>query len=271
VSTSDLIEITSVDALAAWQGPILQLFETTYGRQIAAAEWEWFYLRNPTGPACVCLYIEDGELLGHYSTIPTWLRKGDAPVYAHRSMTTMVHPKAQGRGLFTTLATRAYGRLEQEGVALVYGFPNQNSAGTFGRSLGWTLPPIDIVADLTGRQIQTSADLSFALTDDAGLHWDMENTAQTQWRLARPGAKARYRQGLVVKSYEGRPNLLHLDRDGLAALKLETLYRVLVPQGLRNEIPADSRVFDYQFGYRVFDDPTAPDIFLRELILSDVF
>lgn len=271
MASTGFVDISSKEELASWQTRILQLFEITYGRPLPASEWEWFYLRNPIGPAQASLYVEDGHLLGHYATIPTLLRHGNMSVCAHRSMTTMVHPKAQGRGVFRALAQRVYERLELYDVPLVYGFPNQNSARTFHRSLGWTLPAADLVVDLTGKQIQNRTEVAEALTAGNGLRWDMDHTSQRHWRLARPDVRMVYKDGLMLRWHNGRKNILYIDQRGLRALDPDVIYRVLIPNRAREHLSVTELAFEYQFGYRQLSGPSVAADFHRELVLSDVF
>ena len=265
------VDITSREELRGWAEQIFSLYLTVYDRPLHRGVWSWFYADNPIGDPMVSLYVQDGKLVGHYATVPTRLLIDGESVVAHRSMTTMVHPDMRGRGLFYSLACRAYEYLETAGIPLVYGFPNRNSAPVFAGRLGWTLPPPDTVVDLTGDQITSNPDLTAVLTERGDICWDTQDSVQHAWRLANPAEPAVATGGLIIKPYGGRPNLLHAAPGALGCLVPEETYRLLARADLAALLPDAAKVFNYQFGYRVFGQPDAADLFKRELILSDVF
>jgi hypothetical protein len=257
--------------LLDWAERISDLYAAVYGKPLDRRVWSWFYIDNPNGDPVVRLYIEGGRLVGHYATIPTRLIIDGRPAMGHRSMTTMVHPDLRGRGLFYELASRAYETLEAMEVPVVYGFPNQNSAPIFAGRLGWILPAPDVVADLSGAQIRASGRLASMVSGPQDVRWDSQDDAQMQWRIRHPTESAAQTAGLVVKLYAGRRNLLHAEGFGLENLQADEIYRLLVPEPVAAELPAEARAFNYQFGYRCFGQAKRSDQFKRELILSDVF
>jgi GNAT superfamily N-acetyltransferase len=79
----------------------------------------------------------DGTVKAIYAVFPAWMKLGSDRVLATQSLDTLTDKEYRGKGLFVCLAERLYSRLGQQGAALVYGFPNANSARGFFSKLGW--------------------------------------------------------------------------------------------------------------------------------------
>ena len=83
-----------------------------------------------------------------YGVFPVRLYLDHAEVLAAQSGDTMTHPNHRGKGLFIALAQKTYTVAAQEGIQLVFGFPNRNSYPGFVKKLGWqhpyTMAAIDI-------------------------------------------------------------------------------------------------------------------------------
>ena len=75
-----------------------------------------------------------------YGVFPVRLFLNNAEVLAAQSGDTMTHPNHRGKGLFVALAQKTYAIAAQEGIQLVFGFPNQNSYPGFVKKLGWQHP-----------------------------------------------------------------------------------------------------------------------------------
>lgn len=98
----------------------------------------WQYLNGVAGPATVCGYdTADGALGAHYATVPRslWIHGRVHP--AAQSIDVMTREEWRDRGLYLRLAKRAYGRLQQAGTELVFGFPNETAAPGFFGPLQW--------------------------------------------------------------------------------------------------------------------------------------
>lgn len=101
---------------------------------------EWQYFGNTTSRLLVDLATTEDEsrIAAVYATLPGWMRIEGARRLVVQSLDTMTDSEFRGRGLFVTLAKRTFARASEEGAALVYGFPNGNSAHGFFQKLGWT-------------------------------------------------------------------------------------------------------------------------------------
>lgn len=266
----EYIYIETIEDLLSRERDILALFERAYNRPLAPDGWRWLYRDNPNGLAHVTLAVEDGRLMGHYAAIPTLFVRDGAPFTAYRSMTTMVDPASKTPGLFMRLAARAHEALSQSGVSLIYGFPNGNSAHTFERFLKWTLPPSEWIVDVTGRLLLDDEAVRSHLLQRGPVQWALGDARQMRWRLANPQQPIEDLGDLIIKTYEGRPNILHIGAAGLEKIHPQTHYRVMLPASLR-EGPSRTPVFPYQFGYRWLDKTMAETPIKGELIMSDVF
>ena len=81
-------------------------------------------------------YDKNNEPVAFYGVIPCFIQLGNRIVPAAQSADTMTHPSHRNKGLFTRLATLTFELCRQDGIALVFGFPNQNSHHGL-LALGW--------------------------------------------------------------------------------------------------------------------------------------
>ncbi|THD57970.1 GNAT family N-acetyltransferase [Phenylobacterium sp.] len=102
-----------------------------------SAALAWRYRDNPAG-AVIGADAWDGDMLAaHYVTCPLEANIDGAVVKGLLSLNTATHPDYQGRGLFTTLAERAYDLGTQAGYSFVIGVANANSTPGFLRKLAF--------------------------------------------------------------------------------------------------------------------------------------
>ena len=81
---------------------------------------------------------EAGSIVASYGVYPVAMRIAGREVVGAQSGDTMTHPEHTKRGLFVRLAKLTYELAAEEGVALVFGFPNENSYPGFVKRLGWS-------------------------------------------------------------------------------------------------------------------------------------
>ncbi len=75
--------------------------------------------------------------LAYYGVIPVFLEVDGKQVLAAQSADSMTHPAHQSRGLYTQLSKLTFALCIEEGVELVFGFPNQNSYKPAVTKTGW--------------------------------------------------------------------------------------------------------------------------------------
>lgn len=124
----------AADQLAAYAG----LLNATFATDTFTVEGlAWRYRDNPAGQV-VGVDAWDGErLAAHYVTCPLEARIDGRMVKGLLSLNTATHPDYQGRGLFTTLAERAYAQGAASGYAFVIGVANANSTPGFLKKLAF--------------------------------------------------------------------------------------------------------------------------------------
>lgn len=106
---------------------------------------EWQYLNNPTGEIYVDFALDPSSqaTAGIYASMPFWAKVGSEKVLAIQSCDTLTDQDHRGRGVFTSLASSLFSSAAHDGVGLIYGFPNGNSAPGFFGKLGWqSLDPV---------------------------------------------------------------------------------------------------------------------------------
>ncbi|AKV01160.1 hypothetical protein AKJ09_07823 [Labilithrix luteola] len=127
----------------------LDLFRACFARNNprarTAESLTWQYYDNTTDRLFVDLAVADqGERIAAiYASLPGFVRVNGEKRLALQSLDTLTDSDFRGKGLFVTLAKKTFARATDDGAALIYGFPNGNSAHGFFKKLGWTsLDPV---------------------------------------------------------------------------------------------------------------------------------
>jgi len=83
-------------------------------------------------------YDDSQNPAAYYGVFPVYISLGTSElILTAQSADTMTHPNHQGKGLFTKLALKTYALAKEEGVKIVWGFPNKNSYPGFIKKLNW--------------------------------------------------------------------------------------------------------------------------------------
>lgn len=115
-------------------------------RDLALVAWQYGDGFTDETQADLAVRASDDEIAAVYATFPVPMTIGGARAMGAQSLDTMTDAAHRGAGLFRTLATSVYARCAAEGLRLVYGFPNGNSAHGFFNRLGWTeVAPVPFV------------------------------------------------------------------------------------------------------------------------------
>jgi hypothetical protein len=103
----------------------------------------WQYASSVTGKTFVDLALADGEsrVAAIYAALPGYFRIEGQRRLSLQSLDTLTDADFRGRGLFVSLAKETFRRAAADDAALIYGYPNGNSAHGFFKKLGWT--PLD--------------------------------------------------------------------------------------------------------------------------------
>lgn len=118
-----------------------KLYHEVYGRFNPAGYYAKKYDTAYTGVEYVgyIAFNERHNPIAYYGVIPCFIRYGDQLYLAAQSADTMTHPKYQFKGLFVQLANLTFDLCMEEGISLVFGFPNQNSLHGFLVRLKWQM------------------------------------------------------------------------------------------------------------------------------------
>jgi len=84
-------------------------------------------------------YNSRREPIAFYGVIPYFIRHQDQLHLAAQSADNMTHPSYRFKGLFVQLANLTFDLAREEGISLVFGFPNQNALHGFLVKLKWHL------------------------------------------------------------------------------------------------------------------------------------
>ena len=118
---------------------LIPLYKETFGKDITEAALQQKLNTAFTGLSHVgfTAYDEHGNAAAFYGVFPCFVTYDGNTFLVAQSGDTMTHPRHQGKGLFTLLAKETYQYCKENGVHLVFGFPNENSYPGFVNKLGW--------------------------------------------------------------------------------------------------------------------------------------
>lgn len=116
------------------------LFQQSFGEKVDTAYYESKFDTAYTGHTHLgyVAYAENETIAAFYGVFPYPINHSGKIIIAGQSGDTMTHPQHTGKGLFVTLAKLTYDLCKSEGIAFIFGFPNQNSYPGFVRKLNWT-------------------------------------------------------------------------------------------------------------------------------------
>jgi hypothetical protein len=131
------IERLSKDNLASLD----KLYNAVFGRKNPVGFYGKKYDTAYTGVEYVgyIAFNENKNPIAYYGVIPCFIRNVDQLYLAAQSADTMTHPKYQFKGLFVQLANLTFDLCQEEGISIVFGFPNQNSLHGFLVRLKWQM------------------------------------------------------------------------------------------------------------------------------------
>jgi hypothetical protein len=116
---------------------LVQLFRQVFGTAITEAHWRWKLQRALPALDNVWLAVSaDDKPVFQYAGIPTRFSLAGHPTTVMVSVDTMTAVEYRRRGLLTQVAQQAYSNWQQNGIAFVFGLPN-NQWGSRTRALGW--------------------------------------------------------------------------------------------------------------------------------------
>jgi hypothetical protein len=116
---------------------ILKLFATVFGIHRSVDYWNWQFTMNSQGKSWIILAETEGEIVAQYAMRHNDINCMGSRIIAGQSCDTMVRADQRNKKLFIRLAEENYARAANEGMKIVFGFPNRDSYPGFLRKLGW--------------------------------------------------------------------------------------------------------------------------------------
>ena len=110
-----------------------RLYTAVYNHQRSAGYFAKKYDTAYTGVEYTgfIAYNDQHEPVAFYGVVPCFIKYDGKLILAAQSVDTMTHPGHRLKGLFTQLARLTFKLCAQEGIKVIFGFPNQNSVKGF--------------------------------------------------------------------------------------------------------------------------------------------
>ncbi len=120
---------------------IAKLYAAVYGKPSAKDLFVKKYATAYTGKQYIGFIAYNNERVpvGYYGVIPCFLQYDNDIILSAQSADTMTHPQFRFKGLFVELSNKTFDLCRNEGIRLVFGFPNQNSLHGAINKLGWKM------------------------------------------------------------------------------------------------------------------------------------
>jgi len=268
----ELINISNKEQLLKHYQGISDLFAESFGKPLDKALWHWAYIDNPFGEPLVAIALYQGRVVGHYAVVPMDLENGSDKISGFLSMTTMVAVDFRMHKLFQRLAEMVYSRINNlRGAAIVFGFPNDNSAPGFVKRLGWTISEDYKVISVKPKQIKEVVSLlkSKLASDPYTLNLDLPSVRE--WRTTKPKQSWSYKNALGLKPIGDQFDLMHIaDAEQLVSIEFSSAINMILPITGDVEMDDVEISFPYRFGYRLFNTVKEPNLFVQ-MSMSDIF
>lgn len=118
---------------------LLSIYKDAFSKEVSLEFLQKKQDTSYAGPSYVgyIAYSAENEPAAFYGVYPCFIDYNGKKYLAAQSGDTMTHSKHTGKGLFTSLATKTYEYCKENGINLVFGFPNQNSYPGFTKKLNW--------------------------------------------------------------------------------------------------------------------------------------
>ncbi|NQU33083.1 MAG: GNAT family N-acetyltransferase, partial [Bacteroidetes bacterium] len=144
----------------------IDIYKTCFDRNGSPKNEEnikWQFLSRPNYKKYVDIAFDEAasKTAAIYAVSPVPFKIGENKVIGTQSLDTITDVDYRGKGWFIKLANSVYQKAANDGVALVYGFPNGNSIHGFKKKLDWAvLDPVPFLIKPLGSEYFTKK-LSF--------------------------------------------------------------------------------------------------------------
>ena len=90
--------------------------------------WIWKYFgKNPAGKSIFYIALQNSKILASFAAIPIHYNLNGKKILASHSISMMVHPKWQNRGLIKYVVEKVLEQLKKKKLPFVYGYPNDRA------------------------------------------------------------------------------------------------------------------------------------------------
>jgi hypothetical protein len=119
-----------------------QLYAAVYKKKSVPSYFQKKYETAYTGVSYIgYIAYKDALPIAYYGVIPCFIHYENSLILAAQSADTMTHPEHRYKNLFFDLSNKCFELCKQNGIRLIFGFPNQNSYhGAI--KLGWQMSEI---------------------------------------------------------------------------------------------------------------------------------
>jgi len=230
ICISDMeIRILGKDELMERLQQFCDLYHCCFNDKIDEVIVSQRYLQNPLDELAMCVAIDKEKIVANYSVSPSWIVSGNVRFKCALSLNTMTHPDYIGQGLFVKLASTLYGHLQENGYAMVYGFPNYISNRTFLTKLGWKniyeYPTLELTIESSipfeKRNLRELDDVSVIPNIQSENLYVDKNIDYLQWRyVEKPNVEYHFLMTgnggwCVYKRYEDMYNIVELHTESV--------------------------------------------------------
>lgn len=116
---------------------LLELTEIATGKAMHIEKWRWLFEQCPGGKAVFKLGEHKDKIVGQYVIVPQKMIVDGKETLGALSCETITHSEYRKQGMFVTLAKEVFSKAVEQGVSIIYGFPNANSFHGFANRLGF--------------------------------------------------------------------------------------------------------------------------------------
>jgi hypothetical protein len=107
---------------------IESLFKTVFKQEQSYAEWKWKFIHSPYQKKYIHLsFNSKNELVGQFAASVVPLNFLGRKEWATQSVDSAILPEYRSLGLFVKSLLTSIDRMKEEGISVIYGFPNRMS------------------------------------------------------------------------------------------------------------------------------------------------
>ena len=117
---------------------LFALMRDVWGSYMDAAEFDWWYERNPVRPGTITLAVADGRVVGMLAMSYARMRLAGREALAAFAIDGATHPDFRGRGIFQTLELENERLAAEAGAEIAVGFTNPQAGPILVGRVGWS-------------------------------------------------------------------------------------------------------------------------------------